>query len=311
MKIAFITYENFQQDYGDSAFASKACLQLTESDNLLRKFLEKNNIECEAVAWDKDQFYVTDFDMFLIRSAWNYYYSSSHFESFLRFIHKVRERVYNPAVAIKWNSNKNYLTDLEREGIPIIPTLFLKNANDLTLENVSKMEERTENFVIKPCISGAGKNTFKVNLKNNNQLNKIKESLLKTSIDGIMIQPFINSILKIGELSFVFFGDKFSHTVQRIPTKKFCNHEGGTRISTFPSEALIVAKNALSATYQILKLSKGSLLYARIDILFDKKRGYLVSEVELIEPELFLQCGEECVEKFGTVIMGALKEIKN
>jgi len=310
-KIAFVTYKNFHSDYSATIHASKECPSLTNSDNLVRKFLEKNDIECEPLAWDDSITQLLNFDMFIIRSAWNYYHSNINLNKFLKFIYRVRFRVYNSEHIIKWNFNKKYLKDLEEKEIPVIPTLFLKNPSNFTLSNFEILGkfEREREFVIKPCVSGGGRNTYRINpiKMNNKQINQIKTSLIQASINEIMIQPFIDSILEICEISFIFFGDKFSHAVQRIPAPgNFCDLVTISRVRSVPLEALEIAKKCISVTYQILHLPIGSLLYARVDLLFDKKRGYLVSELELIEPNLYLQYEKASIEKFGNTIINHL-----
>lgn len=307
-KVGFVTYKKFQIDFGHTSYASKECPGLTVSDNEVRKFLEKQNIPCQPVAWDDQESHLLEFDLLIIRSTWNYYYSKDEYRKFIQFIDKTNSLIYNPPSAIKWNSNKSYLKVLNGKGIPIIPTLFLDDIKDLNESDFAFLANEND-FVIKPCISGNARNTHKISRKNINskKIEEFKNNLSEAPIDGIMIQPFIRSITKSGEISLIFFADKFSHAVKRIPiSKSFCTHENATKLNRPPLKAIELAEKALAATYQILNFPPTSLLYARVDILYDETRGYLLSELELLEPELFLEFYEPSIEHFSKEILRAL-----
>ena len=62
---------------------------------------------------------------------------------------------------IEWNIDKHYLLDLQKHQIPIPKSEFIKKGSsvDLTL----LMQEKNWNeIVVKPTISGAAKNTFRL-----------------------------------------------------------------------------------------------------------------------------------------------------
>ena len=71
-------------------------------------------------------------------------------------------------------------------------------------------------------------------------------------------------------------------------------------------EAISLAHRSLLTIYDLLNLPEKSCLYARVDLLFDKNAGYLISEVELIEPDLFLEYKKESLPIFCTEILNTL-----
>ena len=40
-----------------------------------------------------------------------------------------------------------------------------------------------------------------------------------TKTEGVMIQPFLNYVESIGEFSAIFFGNKLSHIIQKVPQR--------------------------------------------------------------------------------------------
>lgn len=306
-KVGLVTYKKFQSDYGRTSYASKECPGLTVSDNEVRKFLEKHNILCQPLAWDDPYSQFSNFDLLILRSSWNYYHSENEYKEFLKFIDRI-PLLYNDPKVIKWNSNKLYLKDLNKKRIPIIPTLFLNDVKALKVKDFNFLPGE-KNVVIKPCVSGNARNTHRVDINpiDFNTLEKFKNNIVEAPLGGIMIQPFVESIVDLGEISLIFFRDKFSHAVRRIPLpESFCTHENAISLKKVPLEALDLAKRTLAATYQILRMPAASLLYARVDVLYDPTKGYLLSELEVIEPELFLQLYQPSIDCFGREILQTL-----
>jgi O-ureido-D-serine cyclo-ligase len=50
----------------------------------------------------------------------------------------------------------------------------------------------------------------------------------------------------------------------------------------------------------------GPLAYARVDLFLDDNRQWLVSEVELVEPWLFLAYAEGAADRFADVLVSLL-----
>ena len=58
----------------------------------------------------------------LIRSTWDYLDEQKQFLEVLSQIEASSCRILNPLAAVRWNIDKHYLFDLEKWGVPIIPT---------------------------------------------------------------------------------------------------------------------------------------------------------------------------------------------
>jgi hypothetical protein len=112
-----------------------------------------------------------------------------------------------------------------------------------------------------------------------------------------MVQPFLPEVLSEGEWSLVFIDGLYSHAVHKRPAAGSWlvqDELGGSVESAVPPEevraAAIVAFErivpALEKRGAAEQVAKGPLLYGRVDVI-PTASGPLVSELELIEPELF------------------------
>src|SRR5579862_1277151 len=99
-----------------------------------------------------------------------------------------------------------------------------------------------------------------------------------------LVQPFLESILRIGEQSLIFFDGIFSHAVVKLPLAgdyRVQEEFGGSVSVTHPAhKSREVAEQALAGLLM-------TPTYARIDIV-EGDDGPMVMEIELIEPELYI-----------------------
>ena len=99
-----------------------------------------------------------------------------------------------------------------------------------------------------------------------------------------MIQPYLPAIEQ-GELSLLWFGGRLSHAVRKRPAA------GDFRIQVQYGglyEAVEAPNGAVALAEQVLGAIEEDLLYARIDMVEDAERAWLLMEAELIEPDFYL-----------------------
>jgi len=99
-----------------------------------------------------------------------------------------------------------------------------------------------------------------------------------------MVQRFVPEVLAPGEWSLVFISGEYSHAVVKSPTPgdfRVQSQFGGTASAAEPGRRLI---DAASVIFDALPERP---LYARVDGTEDED-GFVLMEVELIEPVLFL-----------------------
>jgi glutathione synthase/RimK-type ligase-like ATP-grasp enzyme len=110
--------------------------ELLESDQKLIPLFAKENISAKAVIWDDESVDWSQFDYLIFRNTWDYYQKEEAFNSWLNKIKLLGIKTFNPISVIQKNKHKFYLKDLEKEGISILPTIFLEKNSTSNLHDV-------------------------------------------------------------------------------------------------------------------------------------------------------------------------------
>ncbi len=112
----------------------------------------------------------------------------------------------------------------------------------------------------------------------------VARALQLQSVVDCLLQPFVSSIGTRGEVSCVFVDAAFSHAVLKVPPGNNFKVQGGSvsLVSRVDDAALAVARDAMAAL-AVLE----SCLFARVDLVWHEGQ-YCVSELEALDPELFL-----------------------
>lgn len=204
--------------------------------------------------------------------AWGYHLKPERWRKFLQAWPAEVPLLNSPAL-LEWNTDKHYLAELERAGVPIVPTHFVPLADDNALE-AARTAFASETLIVKPRISAGAYRTAKVKPGNS-----------APNLADAMIQPFLPSVPEEGELSLIYFDGTLSHALRkRAADGDFRVQEefGATNCPYAPdAEALAVAGAALAAAPQ-------RPAYARADLVRLTDGRLALMELELIDPELFL-----------------------
>ena len=146
--------------------------------------------------------------------------------------------------------------------------------------------------MIKPTIGVDAYHILKTNYLDALAKQKDLDKLLENS--DILIQPLIEEI-KNGELSIIFFGNNYGHTVLKKPAKNDfrTNYDLGGSI-----EIAEIKPNILSQVKKIVGSIVKDILYARVDGVIIKGK-FVLMELELIEPHLFLDLYPNSAELFA------------
>ena len=282
MNIALITYED------KGAYDSPT---VESEDDKLLLFLKEKGLNIEKVIWNDEQINWENYQLAILKSPWDYFDLYEDFKSWLNLLEGKNIRLLNQIDIVRWNADKHYLKEIELAGLNITPSIFITNSDEINL-NAFFDKFNTDKLIVKPCVSGGAKNTFKVTIDNVEAVNE-KLSLLIQNEDFI-IQPFLPEILENGEWSFIFFNGIYSHTlVKKAKQGDFRvqpAHGGSVHIQN-PDQALI----EIAAEY--VKLFAKDCLYARVDGTFVNNQ-FLLMELELIEPFLFLNTAPQNYENY-------------
>ena len=272
---------------------------LTLSDQKLIPLLKESGIFAEAVIWDNPSFHSTRYDVLLFRNIWDYFTKQEKYFNWLKELTSRNVITINALETILWNSHKFYLKELQAYGIPVILSIFISKDDDTDFRML--MPEDCEKAVIKPAISAGAYLTESFSVSNVDTISTVYKDIRKNN--DLIIQKFIPEITSQGEISLVFFDKRYSHAVIKTPKDgdfRIQSQFGGTYKSYFPDDQLVNSCN------KILQYTNQDLLYARIDRVMIDDVFHLM-ELELIEPDLYLDYVQDGHKRFTDVIVQYLK----
>lgn len=251
-------------------------------DQMVRDALERQGLRTARVSWDDPDFDWSQTRLILFRTTWDYFDRYPEFEAWLQEV-STKTILLNSAETIRWNIDKHYLLDLQKQGVRIPPTRFIEIGDEETLK--SHFEDcKWEKAILKPAISGAARHTYLLTANNVDEHEAIHSSLIAQ--EAMLLQEFQNSIPERGEVSMMVFGTTYSHAVlKKAKAGDFRVQDdfGGTLHPYEPNEAEIAF--ALKAVKAVGQLP----LYARVDVMWNNSGVLCLSELELIEPELWFR----------------------
>ena len=109
--------------------SARAAQGLDEDMPPLLGALRAAGADVHVVDWDDDSVDWARFDLALLRSTWD---ASIRLAEFLAWSERVAKltTLLNPLAVICWNTDKRYMRDLARAGVPIVPTQFVEPGMD-------------------------------------------------------------------------------------------------------------------------------------------------------------------------------------
>jgi glutathione synthase/RimK-type ligase-like ATP-grasp enzyme len=271
-----------------SVVALATCLEIPEPDTdeeLLVRALAEEGVEARVVPWDGDPRGFDGADRIVLRSTWNYYLA---IDRFLGWVDAHAAKLDNSASVVRWNAHKRYLRDLEREGFPVVPTAWFERGETFDLEHVA-VSRGWNDVVVKPAVSAASYSTMRFREAREGQ--DFAAELARRS-DG-MVQPYLGSVDDHGERSVICVDGAITHAVRKSP-----RFSGGIESVT----RVEIADDERRLAESVARRFSEPLLYARIDIMRGNGGEPLLSEVELVEPSLFLVHCEEALRRFAKAI---------
>ena len=172
-------------------------------------------IDMARPVWDDPNVDWKAFDAVLIRTTWDYQEKQVAFNAWARRVSEDTHLV-NPVDVVVWNTAKTYLRDLEAVGAPLTPTQWLDKGTTVDIAHLMK-DLGWERGFLKPVVGATARETLPFDLSEEG-LGKAQAHLDRLlPQESMMLQPFLDSVLKEGEYSAISFGGEFSHGVQKIP----------------------------------------------------------------------------------------------
>lgn len=284
---------------------------LVEDDQELLKALAQRGIRARAEVWSNRAAIWSQYDLVVIRSTWDY---SVRRPEFLMWADSV-PRFANPAASIPWNSDKHYLVELERAGIPVVPTTWMEPNQHLNGQRLHTRFPASGEFVIKPAVSGGAKDTGRYTANDAISRGLAITHALRVLSAGkaIMLQRYLSSVDELGESALIYFAGEFSHSVHKgaMLTGPDTGSDGlyqPERMS--PREATDqekeISEQVLAAAADCLGCAPTDFTYARVDLVSDDAGTPMLMELELIEPSLFTNLAAGSTEVFADAIVARL-----
>jgi glutathione synthase/RimK-type ligase-like ATP-grasp enzyme len=268
----------------------------TDDDQILRLELCSSGHQVEFKSWTESHCDWSAADLVLVRSTWDYHLRKNEFLDWARLV-TTQTRLLNSADVLVWNSSKEYLLEIEKLGCPIVSTEISRDLDQCLLA-VRSLLNRGDSVILKPAVSATAALTFWI--RDINDAKTCLERILFKS--PALIQAFVKSIQGAGEVSLIFFridqSYVFSHAVRKIPAPLDFRVQadfGGI------AERFEATKKLIQLARDTLSKLAFHVVYARVDIV-EFESDPKISELELIEPELFFRLSSNSAELFAKAI---------
>lgn len=253
-----------------------------DEDNYVKLALEKQDLKVIRLSWDDATFDWSTARYILFRSTWDYFDRFSEFSKWLNTVSN-QTTLLNSEKIIHWNIDKHYLQDLQQNGVSICESYFIEKGTQSALKELSQ-KYNLKDFVLKPCVSGAARHTYKISSENITKYETVFSELIAN--EAMIIQPFQYNIVEKGEISLMIINGKFTHAVLKIAKPgdfRVQDDFGGSVHNYTPTqEEILFAENAIKACVELP-------IYARVDVFTDNNGKLAIAELELIEPELWFR----------------------
>jgi len=268
---------------------------ILHDDRLLQDALSAIGLTSVRIDWADPDVDWSRFRCAVFRTTWDYYERVSEFTNWLDRIEK-QTRLCNDISLIRWNLDKHYLTDLATKEIPVVNSRFIESGSSITLHQLLD-ETGWEEAVLKPSVSGGAYHTFRVNRGNADMLQPTVHPLIADK--SFLMQPFMDEIQLTGEDTLMIIDGRYTHAVRKVATAgdfRVQDDHGGT-------------VHAYEPTHQQIDLAERAMVacpsppaYGRVDMVRDQNGDWVVMELEIIEPELWLRHHPPAASYFAQAI---------
>jgi len=258
---------------------------------LLSAALTERGVDAAWAEWDDPEVDWGAADLVAVRSTWDYHRRTTEFLAWAREVES-RTTLLNGAELFAWNADKAYLVGLG-EHLPCVPTALLE---DRTLvAGLPEAVARWGTSVIKPRVGASGLGVVVVR-------DLADERLQLLAPSPWVVQPLVESVRTVGETSvYVFAGSAVSQVDKRPGGDEVRVHEayGGRSVPVpLDPERAALAEEAVAV---VGRLGHRVPAYARVDVM-RWEDAWVVSELELIEPGLYLDVDPRAAGPFADLV---------
>lgn len=259
--------------------------------DMLRPAHKVLGYDLQDIAWDDPNADWSRYSAAIIGTTWDYW---DHQERFLKTLGIIANKtpLFNSPDMVSWNSHKSYLKEFSANGIATIPTIWLDNP---TPEATARAfdELGSDDLVFKRQVGAGAEGQHRL----------IRSDKTPTFEHAMMAQPFLPQIQTEGEFSFIFVDGEFCHALLKTAKpgdyRIQSSYGGAEDVYNPTTDEIAIAKNIVAQMDE-------TPLYARVDMIRGED-GFLLMELELIEPYLYPKEGPELGERLAAATVARLK----
>jgi hypothetical protein len=284
-RCAYLTMD----DFGD--FVSDADLSFAPMAEL--------GWDVEMVPWRSEADW-DGYDLVYICTPWDYQDDVRGFIEVLEQIEASSAKLVNSLELVHWNLEKNYLRDLESRGAGIVPSLFHDHFDAGDIDGWFSQHD-TDRIVVKPLVGA-----------NADHITVLQQPVAATTIKTLdetyasrpfFVQPFMDRVLSEGEYSTFFFNGEYSHAILKKPEAGDfrTQEEHGAEILSVDAPPTLI-----DTAHDVVAMVEPLPVYVRADFVRDDTDRFLVMELELIEPSLYLRTDPASAARFARALTSSL-----
>jgi len=272
-------------------------------DRPFAEALSAKGAEIATVPWDTAIEW-SRFDVAILRTTWDYV---GRYEEFLARLDAIagETRLFNPAPVVRWNLDKRYLRELERVGLPLLPTAWIAAGEGIDLRGWLARQGARRGF-LKPVVGASASGTLRFSTSPEDLAAAAVHLATVPSPLGWMLQPYLESVETRGEVSAIFIDGEITHSVRKVPVPgdyRVQDDYGANDYALEPSAHLAeLSQAAVAAASSALRLAE-PLLYARVDFLEDQAGALWLTELELVEPSLFFRHAPRAATRLAEALL--------
>ncbi|MBS2939427.1 hypothetical protein KDN32_16925 [Nocardioides sp. J2M5] len=262
--------------------------------------LAARGVDAAWARWDDPSVDWAAADLVAVRSTWDYV--TRHGELLAWTASLDQSRLLNGADVFAWNHDKRYLTELG--DLPAVPTVLADDRPAL-VDAVA----RFGTAVVKPRVGAGGAGLIVVTDPDDPRLGRpVRSHPDYPEVGGPwVVQPLVESIRTHGETSVYVLDGRLTQRFDKLPGDGDVrvNEEFGGRVRAV--ELGDVADLALRAAAAMADRFGRPMDYLRVDLLrWDGE--WAVSELELIEPGLYLDVSDANAAPFADLVVSRLRQ---
>lgn len=249
--------------------------------------------EVETVSWRDPSNDWNLFDAVYLCTAWDYPENPELFLEVLDRIEASSAHLTNSLPLVHWSLAKTYLRDLEERGGAIVPSIWFDEFDSAKIAGWFETLG-ADKIVIKPQIGANAQHAYVLEKPVSNEL--VSELEQSFAHRPFFVQTFMGNVQSEGEYSLFFFGGDYSHAILKTPNKGDfrSQEEHGAEIRSVDA-----TPEQIAAAEKLLALVDPQPTYVRTDFVRDENDNYLLMELELIEPSLYLRTDARAADRFA------------